>query len=244
MRIRIDDIGASSKYYNQHARIFRLGKRHFSIPGSNLGALKRLPLLKGWGPYEELSANEWANLLVFFQTHKIRPLIGITACWVEPDGALIPFPDKFPEEARVIKQGFEKNIIDLANHGLTHCIVGKHMPLKFRSNRAYHREFWPELDQDYHMDHIMQSQQILEDYFRTKITAFIPPGNVWSKKTHHALLETNVTRVLANRYMLDDTAPMHKIHFIPDHDNYFVIHDRDIKFYGHKWLLRKPQVSI
>ena len=49
---------------------------------------------------------------------------------------LVPFPEKFPEEAEAIKKGLDKGVIDIALHGLTHCVVGKHLPRFFSSNRS------------------------------------------------------------------------------------------------------------
>ena len=53
---------------------------------------------------------------------------------------LIPFHKDF-QIALKLKEGIKNNLIEVANHGLT-CVVGKHLPRLFSSNRKFHREFW------------------------------------------------------------------------------------------------------
>ncbi|MCL5010727.1 MAG: polysaccharide deacetylase family protein, partial [Patescibacteria group bacterium] len=177
MTFRIDDIGASSKRFEQHGR-WRIG---------NFWFLKRLWPFKKWGPYKELTAGEWERILSVFEKQGIIPIVAITACWVEKDGSSIPFPEKFPQEAEILKRAFSTNKIIVANHGLTHCVVGKHLPKFAESNRRFHREFWPDLSRETHTGHVVKSQEILENFFEKPITIFVPPGNVWSKKTCEAL---------------------------------------------------------
>jgi hypothetical protein len=229
MLYRIDDVGAASKRFEQHSR----------HPWANFWFLKTLPGLRGWGPYRELTAEEWRGILLVFEKNNIKPLVAITAAWVERDSSLVPFPKKFPAAAELLKQALHSQLIDVANHGLTHCIVGRHLPKLLESNRSAHREFWPELPEQLHHDHILHSQKILEDFFDARIEKFVPPGNVWSIKTYRALQQSNIKQVIANRYMLDSTAPMLSIEFIDDNNIYIVMHDRDIKISGNKWLARK-----
>lgn len=238
LTFRFDDIGASSKLYTQHGKkVFRYKNvPFFYFPLANFWFFKRIwPFAKA-GPYAEISVQEWESFLQIFQQEEVHPLIAITAAWVEKDGSLTPFPEKFPEEAALLKRAFQAGRITLANHGLTHCIVGKHLPQTFGSNREFHREFWPSLDEQLHQDHVLRSQAILEDYFGAPITLFVPPGNVWSKKTYTALLKTHIRTVIADRYMLDSQEPMKDITFIADKDGYQVFHDRDLKKGGVQWL--------
>jgi len=223
---RIDDIGASSKLYNQHGR-WRIGSFWF---------LKRIWPFKKWGPYKELTVGEWKDILNVFVEHQVVPILAITAVWVERDSSLTPFPEKFPEQAKFLKQAFLNNKIVIANHGLTHCVVGKHLPRFFSSNRKYHREFWSYLPQSIHTEHIIKSQAILEGFLEKQINIFVPPGNVWSQKTYKALKETNIKKVISNRCMADYAEEMEDIEFINDLDDSIVLHDRDLKLKGKKWL--------
>ena len=128
MIFRIDDIGASTKQFEQYSR----------YRWANYGFLKRLPGLRAWGVYQELTAAEWEKFLKIFKNHNIKPLIAVTAAWVEKDSSLTPFPSKFPDEAQILKDARKEGKIDIANHGLTHCVVGRHLPAWRHSNRFYH----------------------------------------------------------------------------------------------------------
>lgn len=236
---RIDDIGASTKRYNQHGK-WKIG---------NFWFLKRLSPFKRWGPYEELTKEEWLGFLEVFREQNIVPIVGITAAWVEENSVMVPFPDKFSEQAGVLKQALQNNRIIVANHGLTHCVVGEHLPRFCSSNRRYHREFWPHLPQEVHTEHILKSQQILEVFFERPIEMFVPPGNIWSQKTYQALLKTNIKKVVCSRYMMDSNEPMQGVEFVSDKQGFFCLHDRELKLYGKEWFLSKistktPPVSF
>ncbi|PIT97699.1 hypothetical protein COT77_00110 [Candidatus Berkelbacteria bacterium CG10_big_fil_rev_8_21_14_0_10_41_12] len=239
---RIDDVGASTKYYNQHGKkVFKYKKiPYFYFLLANFWFFKRIEPFREWGKYEELTATEWQGFLKIFKEHKIKPIVAITACWVDKNSQLIPFPKKFSDEAKVLKKAFIKNNIVVANHGLTHCVVGKHLPSFLGSNRKFHREFWPELDEKTHEDHILRSQKILESFFNKKVEIFVPPGNVWSVKTYRALLKTNIKNVISANYMLDSQEKMKSISFENDQNgHFFSFHDRDLKLFGEKWLRKK-----
>ncbi len=238
MIFRIDDIGSSTKYYNQHGkRLFTFrGIPLFYFPLADFWFLKRIKPFKEWAPYEELTGNEWKTLLDIFKKNNIKPIVAVTACWVDEKNNLIPFPEKFPEEAEILKKASKNGDIVIANHGLTHCVVGKHLPKIFGSVRKYHREFWPEIDQKIHDEHIIKSQKILEDYFEKNIEIFIPPGNIWSLKTYNALKKTNIKQIIANAYMQDSNEKLENMRFINDSHGYFNFHDRELKLFGPKWL--------
>lgn len=237
---RIDDIGASSKQYNQHGKktFSWKGIPFFYFPLANFWFFKKIKPFKKWGVYEELGAGEWQNILAVFKEKNIIPIIAITAAWADDHNILIPFPEKFPQQAALLKEAFLQNEIIVANHGLTHCVIGKHLPLLFKSNRKFHREFWPYLNDKVHEEHILKSQDILEKYFEKPIEIFAPPGNVWSKKTYQAIKNTNIRKVISKRYMLDCSKPMDGIEFIND-KNYFNFHDRELKLHGKEWLKKK-----
>lgn len=226
---RIDDVGASTKQFEQYGT-FRLR------PFSNFGFLKRLPPFRMWGPYEELTGNEWREFLQIFREHHIVPLVAITACWVDEQARLIPFPEKFPDEAAVLKQAANRGEIQIANHGLTHCVVGKHLPRPFSSNRVFHREFLPTLEQKVHTQHIQDSQRILETYFGRTIDTLVPPGNLWSIKTYRALEGTNLKKIFCARPMADAQVQMQGVEYLDDNHGVVRFHDRELRLYGTPWL--------
>lgn len=231
--IRIDDIGACSKQFEQYGRQ-DFGWLHF--PWANYFFLKRIRPFKKWGPYPELITQEWEEYLKIFANYNVKPLVAVTASWVERDSRLIPFPKKFPQQAALLKEAVLRGKITVANHGLTHCIIGKHLPLLRHSNRPFHREFWPELNETIHQEHIRRSQEILEQWLEQPIETFVPPGNVWSIKTYHALRQTNIKKVVANRYMLDSNEPLAGLEYVDDRQNFVVWHDRDLKLKGAPWV--------
>ncbi len=229
MIFRIDDIGASTKQFEQYGK-WKIG---------NFWFLKTIWPFKKWGPYGELIAKEWERVLEVFEQKNIKPIVAITACWVEKDNTLTPFSQKFPEEAKFLKQALFDGKVEIANHGLTHCVVGEHLPKFSGSNRKFHREFWPELPQEIHDEHILKSQEILENYFGEQITIFVPPGNVWSYKTYLALQKTNIKKVVSAKYMADSQEPMQGIEFVDDKDRFFCFHDKELKEKGIGWLKNK-----
>lgn len=238
--LRIDDVGASTKKFEQYGRkLFRYKNiPFFYFPLANFWFFKRLPPFRRMGIYQELTAEEWRHILEIFRHYNIVPIVAITACWVDARSRLIPFPEKYPAQAELLKKSVNCGEISIANHGLTHCIPGKHLPKFWGSNRSQHREFWPEMPEEFHRDHIYRSQQILEGFFNRPIKIFIPPGNVWSIKTYYALQKTNIQTIIANRYMADSKEPLKGITFINDSQNYRVIHDRDIKLHNNsRWLI-------
>jgi hypothetical protein len=239
---RIDDIGASAKEFEQHGKKwFKLfGKRIIYFPLANFWFFKRIHPFKRWAKYGELTAREWKSTLEVFEKHNVVPVVAVTATWVDQKGNLTPFPEKFPEEAQVLKESFHQGKIIVANHGLTHCVVGKHLPKFFGSNRSSWREFLPELSEEVHQDHILKSQSILDNYFEKPVTIFVPPGNVWSVKTYKALLGTNIKTVMSRGLPVDGKLPDDSgITFVADSQDVFAFHDRELKLYGTEWLKQK-----
>lgn len=241
LQFRIDDIGACTKQFNQYGKkVFRYREfPYFFFPLANLSFFKRLPPFRRWAVYDELTAHEWKDFLSIFKEHGIIPIIAITAVWVERDNAYTPFPEKFPEEARLLKEAAKNNEIIVANHGLTHCVVGSHLPKFWGSNRRYHREFWGWLPAETHREHIVRSQEILENYFEKPVEILVPPGNVWSIKTYRAMRGTNLKKVLCNRYMVDSNEQLKDVEFVNDRQGFFNFHDRELKLYGKEWLIKK-----
>jgi len=181
--IRFDDIGASSKRYEVYSSIRRtLGP--LGTPGDWL-FLKYLPGLRAWGPYREIRAKTWQNIFGLVERYNAKITLGVTATWVESKDRLVPYPDKFPEEAALLKVASDKGLIEIANHGLTHCIAEDNAfkPKLFSSNRRFHREFSPLMSEDVQNEHLIRSQYILQEYFETAVTTFVPPGRNFSATT-------------------------------------------------------------
>ena len=113
--IRIDDYGASSKYYEVYS------KKFYGL--TNFWFLKRLNSFKAWGPYPETTADEMYCLIEFLQYYNAKATLAVTASWVENDSSITPFPLKFPALAAAISYGVQAGIFEVASHGLTHCVL-------------------------------------------------------------------------------------------------------------------------
>jgi peptidoglycan/xylan/chitin deacetylase (PgdA/CDA1 family) len=179
--LRLDDVGAASKRHEIYGRT-HLGPVRF--PGNWL-FLKYLPGIKRWGPYRELRASEWDHVLALLERAGSRLTIAITAGWVEWDGRIVPFPEKFPDEAATIRRGVSAGLLEVANHGYTHCVLAgmAFRPRAFSSNRACHREFLDSVGEAEQREHLVRSQDILQNYFATGVVTFVPPGNVLTRAT-------------------------------------------------------------
>lgn len=204
----MDDIGASTKQFEVYSKTF-IG---------NFLVLKYFPPFKAWAPYDEISPETWKNIIGILIKEKIRLTVAVTASWVDGKNNLTPFPEKFPKQAKILKEALKGNIIEIANHGLTHCVVGKHLPGLFSSNRQFHREFYSYLPDELIKEHLNKSQEILEDYFEEKIVTLVPPGNVCSEFTEEYANTIGLINISAK-----------------DAD-VFAFHDRDITTKGIEWL--------
>lgn len=235
--LRVDDIGASSKVHEVYGLTrIRMGIVTLPFPGNFL-FLKYLPPIKRWGPYRELSAAEWDAILALLEAECARMTVGITAGWVEANGRVVPFPLKFPVAAAVIREGADRGLLEIANHGYTHCVLRDRLfrPRLFSGNRKYHREFHDWLPEETHREHLARAQEILEDFFGNPVLTFVPPGNVFSKKTVAAAAKVGI-RYLSCR----DAArwgPAEGVTFV-DHSKVVAIHDRDLVLGGLEPLRR------
>jgi hypothetical protein len=183
--LRLDDVGAASKRYEVYGLTrIPLGPWAVPFPGNFL-FLKYLPPIKRWGPYRELTAAEWEAILAILLEAGGKLTVAITAGWVEPDGGVVPYPAKFPEQAAMIRQGLARGLVEVANHGYTHCVLEDRLfrPRLFSGNRQYHREFHDWLPEAVHREHLNRSQEILQSYFGTRVETLVPPGNLLSPKT-------------------------------------------------------------
>jgi peptidoglycan/xylan/chitin deacetylase (PgdA/CDA1 family) len=226
LALRIDDIGASTKRYEIYSN-------HL---GGNILFLKYLPWFRAWGPYREMTANELEQLFDILQKFNAKLTVAITATWVEKDGSLVPYSEKFPHQAAALKKAVQQGLLEIANHGLTHCVLNRHLfkPRLFGSNRKYHREFWEWLPEDVHRSHIQQSQKILQDYFQVTVTTFVPPGNVYADATVQAAKQFGIN--LINCHTGNDTK--NGIRILGD-EQVLAFHDRELVLEGVNWLENK-----
>ncbi len=236
LALRLDDVGACSKRYEVYSH-YAWGRGPFTV-SANWLFLKYLPGLKGWGPYRELDAEEWQAIVALLEVYGAKLTVAITAAWAESEGNVVPFPVKFPKQAAVLKAGVARGVIEIANHGLTHCVLqgNAFRPRWFSSNRPFHREFLAWLPTEVHAKHLAQSQQILEEYFGVRVVTFVPPGNVFTEDTLKAAAAYGL------RYVSCQTEPMHTVGLmILGNQDTFAFHDRDIVFQGVAWLERTLQ---
>ena len=183
--LRLDDVGAASKQHEVYG-VTRIPVGPFALPfPGNLLFLKYLPPIKRWAPYPELTAAQWEEILTTLSEAGARLTVAVTAGWVERDGRIVPFPTKFPDQARALRDGVEGKLVEIANHGYTHCLMeeGLFRPRLFSGNRPYHREFYEWLPEEVHREHLRAAQDILGSWFGVPIETFVPPGNVMSAKT-------------------------------------------------------------
>jgi len=238
LALRLDDVGASSKKFEVYSnKSWQFGPIRVS---ANLLFLKYLPAYKSWGPYRELSAADWLEILELLETFGAKLTVAVTAAWVEAEDNLIPFPEKFPEEAAAIKAGVEKGFLEVANHGLTHCVVEDNAfkPRLFSSNRNFHREFGP-LTSIYNQDeHLRKSQRILEEWLGRKVTTFVPPGNMFTEDTLPLAAKHGLSRLSANIPPRSDSRPI-----VLGNRNVMAFHDRDIVLGGSGWLRALLEVN-
>lgn len=226
--LRIDDIGASSKRFEIYSKRWRgLGNTLF---------LKYLPGFRAWGPYREMTADDWEAVYRILRHRGAKLTVAVTGAWVERDATLVPFPEKFPEEAAKLKEGLQAGLLEIANHGLTHCVLQdfRFRPKAFGSNRKDHREFWEWLPEATHLDHLRRSQDILQGYFQDTVTTLVPPGNVFCDATLRAASRVGIERVNCNT-----PGRAYPGLEIIGNDRVFAFHDRELVLFGARWLEEK-----
>ena len=229
--LRLDDVGACTKRYEVYSEhSWRWRRFHIS---ANWLFLKYIPPFKKWGPYREMRPDEWQAVFRILEGCGAKLTVGVTAAWAEAEDHLVPFPKKFPGEAAVLKEGVQSGLIEIANHGLTHCVLANNAfkPKWFDSNRRYHREFWDWIPPEVQEDHIRQAQEILQDFFRIEVVTFVPPGNRF----------TDVTVEIAERYGIryiscQTPRRMHVQMAIVGDEQVLPFHDREIVLSGVPWL--------
>jgi hypothetical protein len=235
--LRMDDVGAASKRHEVHG-LTRLQVAGLPLPfPGNFLFLKYLPPIKRWGPYRELGAVDLEGILDRLAEAGSRLTVAITAGWVEDDGSIVPYPVKFPDASRVIREGVERGLLEGANHGYTHCVLdgGAFRPRWFSGNRSAHREFYDWLPARVHREHLKRAQGILEEFLGRPVETLVPPGNVLSRKTLVAAAEVGIRTVSclgASRW-----APAEGIALLDD-SRVVSFHDRDVVRGGMPWLRR------
>lgn len=239
--LRMDDIGASTKLYNQHGKVWWkiLGINIPLVFFANWLFFKRISPFKRWAPYSELRCDDWERIFNILQKKKAKITLGITACWAEDKYKLIPFNKKYPHQAKIIKEGVKSGIVEVANHGLTHCVLDNNcfLPKLFQSNRKYHREFWGWLSEEYHKEHIQRSQDILREIFDCEIVTFIPPGNIWTETTEYYCLREGIRYLSCKKNIILLNKIKQQRCIINNCVEEF--HDRDLIVNGMNWLEKK-----
>ena len=101
--LRIDDIGASSKRYEVYS----------NYPFCNFFFIKYIYPFKAWGPYSELTVDEWKIIFDILVKYNAKLTVGVTCSWVSNKSELIPFYDKFPKQSEILKQALDDGLIDI-----------------------------------------------------------------------------------------------------------------------------------
>ena len=236
--LRMDDVGAASKQYEQYAKL-SMGKRVLIPPAHspfNWFGIKRTRLLRGWGPYPELTLPQWEKIMAVLQKHQAKVTLGVTAAWVERDGSLTPFAQKYPHQAACLREAAAAGLIEIANHGLTHCVLAgkKYLPHRLAANRLYHREFWDWVPAAVHREHIFRAQELLQAAFGVDVVTFIPPGHVFTPATEAHAKQAGL-KYLSATVSLAPTGQRGGLRYISLPD-VTAFHDREIVLAGISWL--------
>ena len=227
--LRLDDPGASTKQFEQYAK--------HGVP--SWGPLKRYGPWRGWGPYNELTAQQWLEVFEVLRRYEAKLTIAVTASWVAETGERIPFHQRFPEQTAVLRQAVAAGLVEIANHGLTHCVETNRafLPRPFESNRKYHREFWEWVPAEVHHAHVKQAQDILQQAFATEVVTFVPPGNVWTEETEKAAAAAGLRYLTAADHALPSETKRNGLTFVSERTT-TLFHDRELALHGISWLER------
>jgi hypothetical protein len=223
--LRIDDIGASTKVHERYCENRWL----------NIGPLRDRRIFGAWGPYREMNPEEWDSVFTLLRSRKAKLTVAITAAWVEADGSLVPFPEKFPEEFAALKRGQKEGLIEIAGHGLTHCVLEDKLflPRLVGSNRSYHREFWDWIPEATHFQNVNRCLSILREAFGDVVHSFVPPGNVYSAATLRACVEAGIRVVNCNNPKISVEGLGLRV---LGNERVLAFHDREMVLFGVNWL--------
>jgi peptidoglycan/xylan/chitin deacetylase (PgdA/CDA1 family) len=230
--LRMDDVGAASKRNEVYSNWrLRIGSR--PVFSGNWLFLKYFDPFRAWGRYPEMTPAQWDAFFSLLDSAGAQCTVAVTAAWVEDDGTLVPYPVKFPEAAERLKKAAECGLVEVANHGLTHCITKDALfrPRLFTSNRPYHREFTSMLPLEQHERHMARSQDILQQWLGMPVVSFVPPGNAFLPET----VEFAALHGIRNISCQTDPRVEHGVRIIGN-DATLPFHDREMVMHGTDWL--------
>jgi peptidoglycan/xylan/chitin deacetylase (PgdA/CDA1 family) len=229
--LRMDDVGASSiKYEIYSNENWRIGPLRVS---GNWLFLKYLSPFRAWGPYKEMSVGLWKGVIHLLHKHKAKLTVAVTATWADGERDLKPFPTVFPHQAGMIKEAVQDGVVEVANHGLCHCVLERDAfkPKMFSGNREFHREFGPHISAETQRRHLGESQNILENWLGSKVVTFVPPGNQFVPATLKLAEEAGLRFVSCN----SDQLNLGNIIVLGNRATK-AFHDRDIVLHGIEWF--------
>lgn len=94
MILRMDDLGAASKRHEVYSK-WRLRIAGYPVVSGNWLFLKYTAPFKAWARYREMESSDIMALLRILERWQVSMTIAVTACWVEDDGSLTPYPQNF-----------------------------------------------------------------------------------------------------------------------------------------------------
>jgi hypothetical protein len=159
MSIRIDDLGASSKRYERWS--------HHSW--ANFWPAYDRRLFGAWGPYRELSVDELEDICEVTSRARKTITLAITAYWVKRNGSLLAYNRKFPGQAAIIAHYARRGVVEVAAHGMTHCVPGQHLHKWVGNNRYWHRDRAPWR---------AEAKRAIELWLDLPVTRFVEPGHI------------------------------------------------------------------
>ncbi len=185
-----------------------------------------------------MSTEEWNAIFNILERYSAKLTVAVTASWVEKDGSLTSFPVKFPEELKILQKGIQKELVEIACHGLTHCVLNENafLPKMTRGNRMYHREFWDWLPAETHYNNLERALDILKRCFHKPIEVLVPPGNVYSADTIAAAKKLGIKVINCHNPSITDEAGTIKT---IGNEQVIDFHDREVVLNGPGWLENK-----
>ncbi|MEC8299458.1 MAG: polysaccharide deacetylase family protein [Pseudomonadota bacterium] len=226
--LRMDDFGACSRVYEKHSSKF-FGLLDFY-------PLYHRRLLGSWGPFRELSVEEIVEIATILGERNVMMLFCITAGWPCINGGIAKFHEVFPEQSKKIKEYAQLGIFQIANHGLTHCVLEdpRYRRPGIFGNRDRHREFLPERSNKHLQESIELSQQIISDYFEAEPQILVPPGHAISSRVFPYLYDSGIEAVASGSSHLPNIKFRNMQ--ILNGENFEVFHTRDIVLRGTDFL--------
>lgn len=157
--IRIDDLGASSKRY----------ERWSHHTWANVWPLYNRQFFGAWGPYRELTADELDQIFKVVAHASKTITVAITAYWVKRNGSLMAYHRRFPAQAAMVAYWARRGVVEVAAHGMTHCVPGFHRHRWIGNNRYWHRDRHPWR---------AEAKRSIESWLDLPVTRFVEPGQI------------------------------------------------------------------